>query len=50
MLCSEETQRAGLVLIRDYESFGLSHMRICPPSQIRKACNMFVVSLECSDI
>ncbi|CAL8118244.1 unnamed protein product [Orchesella dallaii] len=44
MLNSEETQRAGLVLIRDYESFGLSHMRICPPGQIRKACNMFVNS------
>jgi hypothetical protein len=43
MLNSRETQEKGIVLIRDYEKFGLAHMRLCTLGEIKKACNIFIV-------
>ncbi len=44
LLYSRETQEKGVVIIRDYDKFGLSHMRLCTLGEIKKACTIFVVS------
>lgn len=43
LLYSKETQEKGIVIIRDYDKFGLSHMRLCTLGEIKKACTIFVV-------
>lgn len=47
MLNSKETQENGIVIIRDYDKFGLSHMRLCTLSEIKRACTIFVNSFPC---
>jgi len=47
LLNSREIQDNGIIFIRDYDKFGLSHMRLCTLGEIKKACTIFVNSFPC---